>query len=148
MADNIVLSNTEYKVVGTRPIRHAGHYKVTGRANYGARQRPIFYGSPRGPPRRLCRSDRAQRGCFGAGGAACGIGFEKPDAFSGQLVDLLLRRQSCLQLLDRLRRKRCRDGECAGQWDKEFHCPFSSMTKAIPSIQAASNFSRLNVRLP
>jgi xanthine dehydrogenase molybdenum-binding subunit len=33
---NIVLSNTEYKVVGTRPIRHDGAEKVTGRAGYGA----------------------------------------------------------------------------------------------------------------
>ena len=33
---NIVLSNTEYKVVGTRPIRHDGTDKVTGRAKYGA----------------------------------------------------------------------------------------------------------------
>ena len=29
---NIVLSNTEYKVIGTRPIRHDGAEKVTGRA--------------------------------------------------------------------------------------------------------------------
>ena len=36
MASNIVLSNTEYKVVGTRPIRHDGTDKVTGRARYGA----------------------------------------------------------------------------------------------------------------
>src|SRR5205814_7972226 len=33
---NIVLSNKEYKVVGTRPIRHDGAEKVTGRAIYGA----------------------------------------------------------------------------------------------------------------
>ena len=36
MALNIVLSNAEYKVVGTRPIRHDGTDKVTGRAKYGA----------------------------------------------------------------------------------------------------------------
>ena len=36
MASNIVLSDTEYKVVGTRPIRHDGTDKVTGRAKYGA----------------------------------------------------------------------------------------------------------------
>ena len=36
MASNIVLSNTEYKVVGTRPVRHDGTDKVTGRAKYGA----------------------------------------------------------------------------------------------------------------
>ena len=35
MASNIVLSNTEYRVVGTRPIRHDGTDKVTGRAKYG-----------------------------------------------------------------------------------------------------------------
>ncbi len=32
---NIVLSNTDYNVVGTRPIRHDGADKVTGRAKYG-----------------------------------------------------------------------------------------------------------------
>jgi CO/xanthine dehydrogenase Mo-binding subunit len=35
MASNIVLSDTDYKVVGTRPIRHDGTDKVTGRAQYG-----------------------------------------------------------------------------------------------------------------
>ena len=35
MAENIVLSNIEYKVVGTRPIRPDGTDKVTGRAKYG-----------------------------------------------------------------------------------------------------------------
>ena len=35
MASNIVLSNIDYKVVGTRPIRHDGTDKVTGRAKYG-----------------------------------------------------------------------------------------------------------------
>ena len=33
---NIVLSTREYTVVGTRPIRHDGTDKVTGRATYGA----------------------------------------------------------------------------------------------------------------
>ena len=33
---NIVLSNTEYHVVGKRPIRHDGAEKVTGQARYGA----------------------------------------------------------------------------------------------------------------
>ena len=36
MASNIVLSTKEYNVVGTRPIRHDGTDKVTGRAQYGA----------------------------------------------------------------------------------------------------------------
>ena len=36
MAQNVVLSNTDYSVVGTRPIRHDGTDKVTGRAKYGA----------------------------------------------------------------------------------------------------------------
>ncbi len=33
---NAVLSNTNYKVLGTRPVRHDGHEKVTGQARYGA----------------------------------------------------------------------------------------------------------------
>ena len=36
MASNVVLSTQEYNVVGTRPIRHDGTDKVTGRAQYGA----------------------------------------------------------------------------------------------------------------
>ena len=33
---NVVLSTQEFDVVGTRPIRHDGPDKVTGRARYGA----------------------------------------------------------------------------------------------------------------
>ena len=33
---NIILSNKEYDVIGTRPVRHDGTDKVTGRAIYGA----------------------------------------------------------------------------------------------------------------
>ena len=33
---NVVLATTHFDVVGTRPIRHDGADKVTGRANYGA----------------------------------------------------------------------------------------------------------------
>ena len=36
MDSNVVLSTQEYNVVGTRPIRHDGADKVTGRAPYGA----------------------------------------------------------------------------------------------------------------
>ena len=36
MASNVVLSNRDYRIVGTRPIRHDGIDKVTGRARYGA----------------------------------------------------------------------------------------------------------------
>ena len=36
MTSNVVLSNKSYKVVGTRPVRHDGYDKVTGRALYGA----------------------------------------------------------------------------------------------------------------
>ena len=36
MTSNIVLSNVEYDVVGTRPVRPDGVDKVTGRAEYGA----------------------------------------------------------------------------------------------------------------
>ena len=33
---NMVLATTQYEVVGTRPLRHDGTDKVTGRALYGA----------------------------------------------------------------------------------------------------------------
>ena len=36
MTQNLVLSNVEYKVVGTRPIRHDGVDKVTGKARFSA----------------------------------------------------------------------------------------------------------------
>ena len=36
MTSGIVLSQTEYDVVGKRPIRHDGYDKVTGKARYGA----------------------------------------------------------------------------------------------------------------
>ena len=36
MTSNVVLSNVEFNVVGTRPIRHDGVDKVTGKAQYGA----------------------------------------------------------------------------------------------------------------
>ena len=36
MNSNVVLSTQEYNVVGSRPIRHDGTDKVTGRAQYGA----------------------------------------------------------------------------------------------------------------
>ena len=37
---NVVLSGVEYDVIGTRPIRHDGADKVTGRAQYGADYNP------------------------------------------------------------------------------------------------------------
>ena len=36
MTSNVVLSTQNYKIVGTRPIRHDGTDKVTGRARFGA----------------------------------------------------------------------------------------------------------------
>ena len=36
MTSNVVLSNEEFSVVGSRPIRHDGNDKVTGRARYSA----------------------------------------------------------------------------------------------------------------
>jgi CO/xanthine dehydrogenase Mo-binding subunit len=36
MTQNLVLSNVEFKVVGTRPIRHDGVDKVTGKARFSA----------------------------------------------------------------------------------------------------------------
>ncbi len=43
---NVVLSTREFKVVGTRPIRHDGADKVTGRAQFGADVHPsrLLYG--------------------------------------------------------------------------------------------------------
>ena len=40
---NIVLSEKEFEVVGTRPIRHDGADKVTGRAKYSADSHPTGY---------------------------------------------------------------------------------------------------------
>ena len=37
---NVIISEKEYNVVGTRPIRHDGADKVTGRAVYGADVNP------------------------------------------------------------------------------------------------------------
>src|SRR5437879_8166647 len=36
MADSNMTSNNGFRVIGTRPIRHDGEDKVTGRAKYGA----------------------------------------------------------------------------------------------------------------
>lgn len=36
MADNTGSKSPEFKVIGTRPVRHDGVDKVTGRAKYGA----------------------------------------------------------------------------------------------------------------
>jgi CO/xanthine dehydrogenase Mo-binding subunit len=36
---------TQYKVIGTRPIRHDGVDKVTGRAKYGADVRLVPFGT-------------------------------------------------------------------------------------------------------
>ena len=40
---NMVLSEKEFKVVGTRPVRHDGADKVTGRAKYSADSHPTGY---------------------------------------------------------------------------------------------------------
>src|SRR5713101_1812238 len=57
---NIVLSNKEYKVVGTRPIRHDGFEKVTGRASYGADVRlpGMLYGRVKRSPHAHARITR------------------------------------------------------------------------------------------
>ena len=46
MASNVVLSTQDYNVIGTRPIRHDGTDKVTGRAQYAA---DIDLAGPKGP---------------------------------------------------------------------------------------------------
>ena len=40
---NMVLSEKEFKVVGTRPVRHDGADKLTGRAKYSADSHPTGY---------------------------------------------------------------------------------------------------------
>ena len=40
---NVVLSNKEFNVVGTRPVRHDGYDKVTGKAQYS---NCLLYTSP------------------------------------------------------------------------------------------------------
>ena len=40
---NMIISEKEFKVVGTRPVRHDGADKVTGRARYSADSHPTGY---------------------------------------------------------------------------------------------------------
>ena len=69
---NIVLSNKEYKVIGTRPIRQDGAEKVTGRAGYGADVRlpGLLYGNSQPGASWSTFSSRHPGGvqfCFGDG---------------------------------------------------------------------------------
>ncbi len=40
---NVILKEKDYRVVGTRPVRHDGYDKVTGRAEYSADSHPTGY---------------------------------------------------------------------------------------------------------
>ena len=63
---NMVLATTTYDVVGTRPIRHDGTDKVTGRAQYGGRHQcfgPDIRSYPPKPSRpREDQVDRHEQG--------------------------------------------------------------------------------------
>ena len=68
---NMVLATTQFDVVGTRPLRHDGTDKVTGRALYGAdftARGPDPRGRPAQPSRpRTYQVDRHEQGGGGAG---------------------------------------------------------------------------------
>src|SRR5712692_1255708 len=88
---NIVLSNKEYKVVGTRPIRHDGAEKVTGRAAYGADVRlpGLLYGkilrSPHAHARIISIDTRHAEEVPGVHAVMTSADLAQP---SGRLVDL------------------------------------------------------------
>ena len=73
---NIVLSNEEFNVVGTRPVRPDGAEKVTGRARYGADQNlpGLLYGKILRSPHShaIIKSGGHQRGRGAAGRARRG----------------------------------------------------------------------------
>ena len=91
MTSNIVLSNQEFNVVGTRPIRHDGIDKVTGRAQYGAdiNLPGLLFGKVlRSPhPHARIRSINASRALALAGVHAVVTSEDLPQA-SGRVVDL------------------------------------------------------------
>ena len=63
---NVILSSVDYNVVGTRPIRHDGADKVTGRALYGADFDTAGTAARQGAAKPACprqhREHRHQRG--------------------------------------------------------------------------------------
>ena len=91
MTSNIVLSNQEFSVVGTRPIRHDGTDKVTGRAQYGAdiNLPGLLFGKIlRSPhPHARIRSINTGRALALAGVHAVVTSEDLPQA-SGRVVDL------------------------------------------------------------
>jgi len=88
---NIVLSNTEYKVVGTRPPRHDGVDKVTGNARYSADVRlpSLLYGAVLRSPHAHARikSIDVSKALALPGVKAAVTGAEMPD-LSGKVADL------------------------------------------------------------
>ena len=91
MTSNLVLSTEEFNVVGSRPIRHDGTDKVTGRAQYGADiQLPgLLYGRVlRSPhPHARIKSIDATRALALPGVKAVVTSAELPQP-SGKVVDL------------------------------------------------------------
>ena len=91
MASNVVLSTQEFNVVGTRPIRHDGADKVTGRARYGAdiHLPGLLYGKVlRSPhPHARIKSIDTSRALALDGVRAVATGAELPE-ISGLAVDV------------------------------------------------------------
>ena len=91
MASNVVLSTENYNVVGTRPIRHDGTDKVTGRAQYSADIQPpglLHAKILRSPhPHARIRSIDASRALALPGVKAVVTSAELPQP-SGKVVDL------------------------------------------------------------
>ena len=87
MTSNLVLSNVEYSVVGTRPIRHDGVDKVTGKARYAADvqlpRRPGRQGAAQPPRPRRYQVHRHVAG-RGAPRSAGGGHFQGPGPGSRQ----------------------------------------------------------------
>ena len=90
-APNIVLSQQEYKVVGTRPTRHDAQDKVTGRAHYSADVHPagLLQGrvlrSPHAHARIVSINTDKAKALPGVRAVATSADFPQ---FSGQMADL------------------------------------------------------------
>ena len=90
-APNIILSQQEYKVVGTRPTRHDAQDKVTGRAHYSADVHPagLLSGrvlrSPHAHARILSINTDKAKALPGVRAVATSADFPQ---FSGQMADL------------------------------------------------------------
>ena len=109
MASNVGVSEQEYKVVGTRPIRHDGTDKVTGRAQYGAdiRLPGLLYGkmlrSPHAHARILSIDASKAKELPGVHGVVTAADFpdisgKVVDVGEGAMVNLMFQSNICMAL--------------------------------------------------